>query len=244
MKYLSLVAAFAVVAWASIASASVQFDLSTRFNHNFGGDPTVDPAGTQPWARVEIYDSDDVGSVTNLETYNLTDNDVLIVMSSLLQAPGESIVNLGLNYTGTYSDLTGANAMYTVGNFNNPQITNGATIDSASSFDLGFDFTTLLGGNPFDAQDKLYLRLSFSSDVDDDDFNLVNSLTNNYYAAIRVGGLDQATEGSSTAYVASTTTTGASTVVPAVPEPASMAIWGMGSLFGAVAFYRRKRRAG
>jgi hypothetical protein len=242
VKYLSLVAAFAVVACASVASASVQFELTTTL----AGQST--PTLPSPWGKIRIYDSTD--SDPGLAMYGLTANDALIVIDAATLDPSLNIALIGLNFNpGKAIGPAGLNIAW-VGSIGvTPtnaffDATNAFSVDGSLGYDISLEFQ---GAQRLEGGDVVVLKATYASGILATDFKFGNDILDGtvtdpndpYYAAARIDIAGGGTSG----YVGATSWAAATGSIPQVPEPASLAIWGLGSLFGAVAVYRRKRLA-
>jgi len=232
-SFSSLIAVLAVVAFAGVASASVQLNITTAFN--FDDPPGVPPSGAAPFARVEIYDSVDASTDANLATYGLSSNDVLVVISSLVKDPGESIESVLFNF-----DLTQTKAgpggllqfndfevMLKTGTFENPTLSYLQGTDGSSPFDFKFNFNQQVT-KTFDGSDKFYVKLKYDSSVLASNFNDANA--DGFYAAAHILGVpDSENNHDGQSFVADNTDdTTDGGPVPPVPEPATLAIWSLG----------------
>jgi len=223
-SFLSLFAALAVAISAGVASASVEFDLGVTLQ----GQTT--PAGSAPWAVVRIYDHVNDGVV------GLTNNDALIVVTANLNA-GLHVAEVGLNFTGDPLGLTFA---YLGGGASTPafQSDNGPyTVDGSNGYEFLVDFQ---GPDLLTGSESAYIKVSRTGGLSYNDFiatstNKALDTNDPYYAAARIDTLSGIG-----GFVGANTAPPASGPVPTVPEPASLAIWGLGLGIAGLVRLRRK----
>jgi hypothetical protein len=244
-SFLSLVAALVVAMSASSALAAIQFNLDEEFNFAPSAPvPLVKPSGTDgsiPWVKVRVFDSADTdGDYPGIEAYNLASYEALIIVETTELLGSEFLNTLGMNYDGpgtlSLSYLGGGASSVTI-NTTNPF--GGFSVDTTGLYDFAIDF-----GSDFFGGEIAFFRASVGSPntVVAEDFDAPSSGNPFYHIAAQINGIS----GNKQGYITDTDppTDPEGSPVPPVPEPATLAIWGLGlGIAGLVRLRRRSQAA-
>lgn len=237
-RYLILMAAIAIATSASTASASVQFYLNQPFSSDPGG-PTGQPATL---ATVTIFDS--------TEVIGLSPNQALIVVDGSL-APNTDLSELTLNFDDGSVALFSEFESPLGPNFLNVEFQsgvgvaavssesilvaeNGASIDSTTGWDIKIDFNL----NDFDGTDQATFKVTYSGgSITANQFVSPNAGIGGPWRA--AGRIETSAPGLIPGYIGD----GPPDDVPppAVPEPTTLAIWGLGLGIAGLVRLRNKK---
>jgi len=145
-KFSPLLAAFAVIVSAGVASASVQFDLNFAYNYNDSVQmlTPVSPSGPSPWLRVTVFDNTDLGHT------GLSANELNIQIDSFLTST-DFVDKLALNFSGNaternslgFTQIASTGAFLPVLNANVAKTP--SNVDGSSTYDLSVDFQAVRG---------------------------------------------------------------------------------------------------
>jgi hypothetical protein len=245
-SFLALFTACAVSVSVSVASASVQFNLDTEYNHDSNApSPLFKPQGEAPWLMIRIFDSSDALTVDVPAILAPSSNQQALIVMDARLINNEYFSIVGLNYDGPQSlslsylggDLPNANVSYGI------SYGGGRSVDGSEGYEISFNLGNE-GGASFGDSETLYFLASVSSGVLDDQDFVQNPLLPGgsnfpYDAAARVDGIPNngGTEGSP-AFIHNS---GPPTPAGALPEPASLAIWGLGLGIAGLVRLRRKK---